>query len=78
MKRPQLVGDEKYHWTILLYFGMFKQSDNETSRFADASADENQGQRAIERLNKIMTIGYETLLKEHEVAWQQRHMAKFN
>ena len=68
---PPISSDEKYHWTILLYFGMFKQSDNETSRFADASADENQGERAIERLNKIMTIGYETLLKEHEVAWQQ-------
>ena len=68
---PPITSDEKYHWTILLYFGMFKQSDNETSRFADASADENQGERAIERLNKIMTIGYETLLKEHEVAGNQ-------
>jgi trehalose/maltose hydrolase-like predicted phosphorylase len=68
---PPISIDEKYRWKIILYFGMFKQSDNETPRFADAPSDEDQGKRAIEGLNTVMNIGYETLLKDHEAAWQQ-------
>jgi trehalose/maltose hydrolase-like predicted phosphorylase len=68
---PRISSDNKYHWTIILYFGVYKQSDNETPRFSNTSSEEDQGKRAIEGLKNVMKIGYDKLLKDHEAAWQR-------
>jgi len=68
---PQVSSDNQYRWNIILYFGIYKQSDNEVPRFADASSSENQGERAIEGLTNVMELGYDALLRAHEAAWQK-------
>jgi trehalose/maltose hydrolase-like predicted phosphorylase len=68
---PKASKDKKYRWTIIVYFGIYKQSDNETPRFAGAPADEAQGKRAVAGLSQVMKLGYDHLLTEHEAAWQK-------
>ena len=68
---PKISTDQKYRWTVILYFGVYKQSDCETPRYANAYSGVDQGQRAIQGLEEVMGLGYGGLFQAHKDAWEK-------